>query len=578
MMDQLSAVDIISPIDRLFAERLLARSNTDDTPTSAVFIALLMALSRGGHVCLPLDREQLAAALAPLCIKAPQLISDLVTWTIEGALHLPKELFALCEDQTIPMKPICLWGSHAYLQKNWLYESEVLLHLQRLSVSTPDFIFSETPAPQHLNVEQQRAVRNGMNYPLSLMTGGPGTGKTYTAAHLVRQCMMNLSPQQQSQFRVILAAPTGKAVAHLEKNMHRFLSDLEIPHLKTGTLHALLQVKSDRSREDSPPALQADLILVDECSMIDAPLFARLCQAVLNGSRLVLIGDPDQLPPIEAGSFFADLIDAALFPTTRLVQSLRMEQHEILSLASAIQQGDAAAVTTALMQHMNRAVSKADLQMKRGSEGKFASLLPEFVQEKFPKATVNQPDPQVLFALNEQFRILSCMRQGPFGVDAINQILLQQALQSCPTDGWLAVPIMITRNDYTMQLYNGDTGFLVKRIVSGEKLRKVGALDYALFPDKKQGVRIIPALALSAFDYAYCLSVHQSQGSEYDEILLLVPEGSEAFGRQVLYTAITRARRSITWEAQPPVIEAAVKRSSRKQSGLQLRLTQATPV
>ncbi|MBY0529967.1 MAG: exodeoxyribonuclease V subunit alpha [Rhabdochlamydiaceae bacterium] len=570
MIDQISALEIIAPIDRLFAERLFARYKSKSTPNprSVLFLALLMALNRLGHVCLPLDPQKLRLLLDPLCIKAPELTADLVASAIEGVHHLPQELFTSLEDQTLPMKPICISSSHAYLQKNWLYESEVLFHLKRLKASTVNFTFSQPAALENLNPEQQRAVINGMNNPLSFMTGGPGTGKTYTAAHLVRQCMMNLSPQQQSQFRVILAAPTGKAVAHLEKNMHRFLSDLHIPHLKTGTLHALLEIKSDRARELAPPALLADLILIDECSMIDAPLFARLCQAVVNGARLVLIGDPDQLPPVEAGSFFADLIDTDLFPTTRLKQSLRMEQQEILGLASAIQQADIKTVITALMEQESRVVFKVDLQMKRGSEAKFALLLAEYVEQKFPRATAHPPDPQMLFSLNEQFRILSCMRQGPFGVDAINQILLQRALHTCFAEGWLAVPIMITRNDYTMQLYNGDTGFLIKRMVSNEKVRKIGALDYALFLDKKQGIRTLPALALSAFDYAYSLSVHQSQGSEYDEILLLVPEGSETFGRQVLYTAVTRAKRSIAWEGQLPVIQAAVNKSSRKQSGL----------
>jgi exodeoxyribonuclease V alpha subunit len=551
MLKSLLECQVIAPIDTFLAERLLAHCSSR-SEESLLFLCLMTALMRQGHIAICLDKDKLAEQVSPLCQHAPDLIPTLCGMLEEGALRLPSEIIADVNDPLdFPTKPLCRFGNQIYFQKNWVNESTLLRNLQRLN-QPPDATsaFLQTISGS-LNAEQQEAVKKGILYPLSLITGGPGTGKTYTAAYLVLNYLKTLREEQREKFRLILTAPTGKAVAQLEKNISKHLP--KTPSIISGTLHSLLNLK-----EEKPSPLLADLILVDECSMIDSSLFARLVESILDKTHLVLIGDPNQLPPVEAGSFFADLIDSAVFPVTQLKQSLRMEREQIFQLASDIQKGNAQSVLEQLksaspsVHYINLIGSKTQVNL-------WAQ-----VKDNFPQPTLDEPDWETLVVQNEQFRILSCMRQGPFGVDAINQILFKQYLQAAPQEGWLSIPILITRNDYQMDLYNGDTGFLIKRISPDLKYRE----DYALFPDKRR----FSFYALPPFEYAYCLSVHKSQGSEYNEILLLIPEGSEVFGREVLYTAVTRARHTLTCAGELHVIEKAIQRSSRKISGLPIRL------
>lgn len=552
-----------SPLDLFFAKRLLARTSCQEE-SCLIFLSLLLASSRQGHVCLPLEKDKLSLQVLPLFAEAPHQIDPLCRMALQGVECLPEELLAHVQDRgDLPTKPICRYGNAVYLQKHWIAESSCLTHLKRLAACSPQIQLIPTFSESNLNKEQQEAIEKAMTHCLSIITGGPGTGKTYTAAHLVARCLAALPLEKAHQFEVILAAPTGKAVTHLEKNILKYLPS--IPQLKSGTLHALLEVKRDQEKENHS-ILLADLVIVDECSMIDANLFALLSQAVVEGTRLVLIGDPDQIPPVEAGSFFADLIDTDLFPTTHLKRSLRVERQEISDLADHIRNGD----TSAIFRLDSPAVKRIDLHMRYGYESTFASLFWSHIQHRFPEPSDKEPDLKQLLAANDAFRILCCMRQGPFGVDAINDLLFQRFFHTCLHGQWLAIPILITRNDYSMQLYNGDTGFLIKRFSLDRKFRKVCLEDYAVFPSPQGEMRRISALALPPFEYAYCLSVHKSQGSEYDEILLLIPEGSEAFGREVLYTAVTRARRVVTWDGPEGVVEKAIQTRSRKVSGMGL--------
>jgi exodeoxyribonuclease V alpha subunit len=164
------------------------------------------------------------------------------------------------------------------------------------------------------------------------------------------------------------------------------------------------------------------------------------------------------------------------------------------------------------------------------------------------------------------------MRQGPLGVDAVNGYFLNQYIQTISHGTWWVAPLMITRNDPELQLFNGDLGFVVRKVGPGFSLRQFHLEDYALFPESANGFKQISALALNAFEYSYCLSVHKSQGSEYDETFILVPEGSELFGREVLYTAITRARHKVCLAGSQLTLSRLISLSSRKTSGISYRL------
>lgn len=503
----------LAAVDLYFAERALAEEPHPKQEHLA-FLAAAFALSRQGHLAFSLEMIEEILQSGPVCRTLPPCCATYI-----------------CEKDGI-----------FYLQKNWACEEEIAHHIQRLSKAALRPI--SLTLPDILNNEQKTALAHARVHPVSLLCGGPGTGKTFTAAQLIQAF---LAEDTEHKMRVAIAAPTGKAVAQLDAYLRRHIgSDKRI---RSGTCHALLGIKN----ESTPPVLFADLLLVDECSMIDAAVFARLLASTLTGTRLILVGDPEQLPAVEAGSIFADLVDSGMLPCAPLQRSLRSDREEILSFAAAIRTADVAAVR----------------QMLKGLRLDLSVNLYEAFSGRFPSFFTHEP---AMEELADGFRLLSCMRQGPFGVDAINALFAAQFLKEAKkksVSGWWGIPILITRNDYGLQLFNGDTGVLVKRLSPSLSLTESSKEDYAVFPALG---RTVPALALPAYEWGYCLSVHKSQGSEYDEVVVLIPEGSHVFGREVLYTAVTRARRSIRLAGSLEDIELVIEKSARKISGLSARL------
>ena len=391
----------------------------------------------------------------------------------------------LCLEKTIiddPALSALLPEGRHYLPKYAEVEDKIVAEVKRLLQLPPKDITS------FAKTKQERAIENALMHPLSLVTGGPGTGKTYTATQIVKAFDTS----------TIVAAPTGKAAAHL-------IAKLKYP-AKGGTLHSLLLGET----------LDAKLVIVDECTMIDPFLFARLLSAIGPETSLVLIGDVHQLPAVEGGSVFADLIDSKKIPTTTLSKCFRSDRKEILDLATAILQGNVEDMRT------------IDLGFSEGNLEKIYQKFWQYVKEKD----------------FSNFRILSTLRKGPLGVDALNRFLFEK-LQPTAEE----FPIMITRNDRRTGFSNGETG-----ILKG---------DTAIFGDQQFHLHELPT-----YEYAYCLSVHKSQGSEYDDVLFLVPDGSENFGKEVLYTAVTRAKHSLAIDGNPEQIAAALRLSSRKISGI----------
>ncbi len=532
----------LSFADLAFAQSVLKELGTDEE-CHAALLAALFCLSRLGHLALDISK--------PLAFEGAESLNSLIHC---GLQSFPAHAIADAPEGH-PDAWICRYQNHLYLQKNWICESEIVLHLHRLSSAAPSLTLKEPLLGDRLNQAQKEAVKNGIKHSFSLLTGGPGTGKTFTAAELVKSCLLSLSPEQKENFHIILAAPTGKAVAQLECNLKKAIGD--IPHLRSGTLHSILGIKTSFSENPLQP-LFADLILVDECSMIDSRLFSRLLASLPTGSRLILIGDKDQLPPVEAGSIFADLLDLNIYPSAKLTHCLRSDSAEILSLAKSIKDGNSLEVITALSSQ-----DWIDLDEDKKSLSQLYNQLWERCKDKFPSCFTHKPAPEEVLAHLGKFSLLSCMRQGTFGVDAINAYFLEQFLKQMTPGAWFVAPIMVTRNDADLQLFNGDLGFLIRQNTTDLQID-----DYILFPNRQ-----IPALALTSFEYAYCLSVHKSQGSEYNQTLILIPNGSESFGREVLYTALTRAKTQASFAGSQSTLLQALARTSRKSSGLSSRLS-----
>ncbi len=238
-----------------------------------------------------------------------------------------------------PKAPIIRKNGLYYLQKNWVYETYILQQVLRLRKSPPPSYFDRSLLEENLSCiadklmpAQAEAIRKSLEQSLSLISGGPGTGKTYTAALLVR---LLLSALTKKQFYVSIAAPTGKAASHLEAALGQF-TDPRL-HCQTSTLHKLLKLQPGSQRLFKGERIDADLILVDEASMIDVSLLAHLLEAIGDESLLILIGDSNQLPPVDAGSLFAEISE--LFGS-RLDRCMRTEDRDLEQLSEAVKRGD----------------------------------------------------------------------------------------------------------------------------------------------------------------------------------------------------------------------------------------------
>lgn len=543
---------ILMPIDLLLAQSLSHREVLSEE--AGAFLSLMMAKCREGHVCVCFEEEKRDPLEAKLWAMARQ-------GAAETSLEWMREVK---EGDPFPLVPIYRHGHLFYFQKNWTFETEVIHHLRRLmDASFEPSLYRINRDISELNKQQQDAVQLGMISPISLIVGGPGTGKTFTAKYLVQQKIASLTEEQREKFRIVLAAPTGKAVAHLHKQLIPILEEMKIERVLSGTLHALLRIR-EGDEEESPLFLLADLILVDECSMIDARLFARLLSAIPSGACLVLIGDADQLPAVGTGSFFADLMGVSHIPKTRLLECKRTANPYLAGLASALvnhQEPEALELLKAICSDLNDAVF--DLLLE-----KMNHWGPSFLSEEQRQEKISLGDYALWLSQMERFRLLSCLRQGPWGVEALNARLFSFFCSQKPSQGGWVIPILITKNDEASQLYNGDAGILIRKITPELEWHPIGIEDYAIFP----GREAIPALALPHFEYAYCLSVHKSQGSEYDEVMLIVPEGSERFGKELLYTAVTRSKKSLSIYGSLNCIEQILSKTSFKRSGLRHRL------
>lgn len=541
-------------IDLAFAQSVLKKLGPKEE-SHAALLATLFAFSRLGHLALDLSVETLPNSLKVLGIEEADLLISLLH---RGAETFPQAGISVW---------ICKWNNYFYLQRNWIQESELLSHLSRLTQGSPLCTTSTRICDSKMNALQQSAVKKGMQNAFSLLTGGPGTGKTFTAAAIVKGHLDALPLEQKKQFRIILSAPTGKAVAQLEGSLRKELGT-QVP-VCSGTLHSILGIKSQPYEEEIHP-LFADLIIVDECSMIDSKIFSRLLASVQTGTRLILIGDQDQLPPVEAGSIFADLVDSELFPTTQLTQCVRSESGEILSLAKSIREGSAQEAL-AFLSHKTE-IEWIDLEEEKKPISQLYTYLWEYCKDKFLPPFIEKPTSEQLLNCFGKFTLLSCMRKGLLGVDAVNGFFLNQSMRSAMEGQWSVFPIMITRNDPELQLFNGDHGFIVRQMTQNFSFRQFQLEDEALFVDRKGGFKSFPALSLTSFEYSYCQSVHKSQGSEYGEVLILAPKGSEVFGREVLYTAVTRAKHKVSLLGSRETLMQLIGRSSRKISGLRARL------
>lgn len=608
-IDQMLAQGRIAYIDYALAERLL-RDYPDTDQSVAAFLCHLSIAIREGHLCIKVDEEGIYPEPCHTWLESKEETTDnksphdntvpsLKDWQainnfiIRGAALLPKGLVTeVTNSCATPATPICRFGSFFYFQRYWFYETLFLKHFQIIAQAVPALIPDQKLLQDQIHAllqqdqllpEQAEAILSACRNSFTVICGGPGTGKTYTAGNLIKTFWTALDADQQQNCEIALAAPTGKAAANLQRSLCAATSHLvDFVPIKAKTLHALLGIRPHHSQRDTAiTLLSADLILVDESSMIDANLMSQLLAAIKPGARLVLLGDRHQLPPVASGALFSDIITHLTKhfsnQVVELNTCLRIELKAIIDFADTINRGDTKSVIDTLtVSSASSGISRLSLKGEHSSKATQQALI-EQVAPHFHKPSLNKEDHRQLLDAYQNFRLLSPLRKGPFGIDELNRLIYSHLIKKMRGQSWFSTPIMLVSNDYRLKLFNGEVGVLVRHgDCNDSNSQYLKEEDFAVFLDSSgehaHAIRKLPALVLPNYEYAYCLSVHKSQGSEFNHVLLLMPEGSERFGREILYTAATRARKKLEVWGNDAVLCAAITRQACRLSGVVQRL------
>jgi len=562
-------------------------------PDLLLAATLASAAVGSGHVCWPLtETTTLPAALSPSLLPEPaRWRSSLLA---SGVVGQPGDTAPLILDQQNRLYLYRLHAGEEFIasQLRQRAAASSATDLQAARPLLARLFPNQTEAPDL----QQTAAALALLKPLLVISGGPGTGKTYTAARIL--ALLHALHQGDRPLRIALAAPTGKAAARLDESIRAARHTLPdgLGHAmpeQAQTLHRLLGARpgSDAFRHNRDNPLSLDLLLVDEASMIDLMLMTALLEALPAQARLILLGDRSQLASVEAGSFFADLcgsddvawsepLCADLHQLTgyRLHsagQAGPMADSCILlrtghrfqgdsgigSLAGAVNSGSVEAVEQVL------ATGFADLSREHCPGRAREAWLREQILSGF-RGMVGASTLEAGFAAMESFRLLCAVHKGPNGTEGINSlaatVLRRARLIDRENDWYQGRPIIILRNQYDLQLFNGDTG-LLWRDRDGQLKAWFRRPDGKLHP--------VASSLLPEHETAYAVTVHKAQGSEFAQVLLLLPEEeSRVLNRELLYTGITRAKSRLILCADHETLAIAVRARTRRHSGLREKL------
>ena len=569
-------IDFIErPIDRQ-AAAFLCRGVTKDSELLRMVVSLLSQAVGQGHVCL--DLMELAGQLVRIPgehepLRLPDAASLIAALRSLPTLGRPGEYRPLILDA----------AGRFYLYRYFRYEA-LLADAIRARAASESSEIDDTALMAQLDRyfgadkssedRQRQAALTALRRRFSVISGGPGTGKTTT---VVRILGLLLEQPGGARMRIAMAAPTGKAAARLASSIASLRDALPcsdevkraIPSQVT-TIHRLLGTVpgSTGFRHNERNLLPCDAVIVDEASMVDLPLITALVMAIPLHARLILIGDRDQLASVEAGAVLGDICRAAESPgsdiagcVTVLDRNYRFgDRSGIATLSRAVNAGDDRGALRLLADSGNATIcleaSPARTSMKQ--------RLTTPVLDGF-RAYLKAESPEDALRLFERFRILTALREGLWGATGMNHavetLLHETGLIRRDSEFYRGRPVLVTENDYTHKLFNGDIGIILPDPETGS-LR-------ALFAASDGTVRTIPPEFLPKHETAFAMTVHKSQGSEFSNVLMVLPpEDTILLTRELIYTAITRAKQSVTIWSDELVFSAAVKRRTERRSGL----------
>ena len=568
-------------LDQLLAERVCQWLNSDDPVLWQSVAATSYALSQG-HSCLALDCARNEAPYDQL----PVTLSTTEQW-----------LAALQRYPIGPndQSPIVLSERRLYLRRYWLFEQELAQFFQPRLTQKIELSASEWPlAKRLLNVFfgtdnhptsttdwQRIAAMNCLFNNTSVIIGGPGTGKTYTVTRILA---LLASLQADQPLSIKLAAPTGKAAQRMAEAISAAKASLQLDMLvadcipeQAQTLHRLLGVvaNSIHFRHNEHNRLDCDVLLIDEVSMVDLPLMTRLCRAIKPQTRLILLGDADQLPSVAAGSVLADLVQR---PHTGYSKT-RVQQLKKLDQRLTLQASDRPLDYATELQHSRRfdtdsGIGQLARQVISGNGDsallfnqyhdltwypaeQFDALLTQWLEMHY-RPIAQQTQLTEAFAKLQAFRILCATKEDPQGVNAINQ-RISRRLNPQRRPFYRGQPIMVTQNHYSLKLFNGDIGL----VWPNEEGTLMAWFDHGT------NYRAVALGRLPACETVYAMTIHKTQGSEFNHVALVLPSaGSQLLTRELLYTGLTRAKHTFSCVGQARIWQRGVATGVARWSGL----------
>ncbi len=602
---------ILTELDVHFADFVagLCEIPTTEISFAAAFVS---NATRQGHICLDLSSLAGKQLLDGDVSNAPVACPDLTHWIKEIRKCLvvgrPGERKPLILDDHQPR--IYLYRYRDYqdrlaglIKKRVEKTVDVDLTVLKAGLDrlfTPAFAADTEERTENIDGQKIAALVASMKR-FTVISGGPGTGKTTTVAKILA---LMLGQPDSGQLRIALAAPTGKAAAKLQEAIKKSKRTLDCPGdikaqipEEASTIHRLLGAipGSPYFRHDGSNPLPVEAIVVDEASMVDLALMSKLVQALPLYARIILLGDKDQLASVEAGAVLGDMCDTGSVhgfskPFRDVVQKVTgyevhaihggdagagiqdcvVELHKnfrfgeesgIGALSRAVNSGDGDRAVTLLTEGEHRDLLWKDLPQSRILLPNIRSRTTRGFGGYLGARTVQES-----FELFDRYRVLSPLRNGPFGVVALNtlieEVLTSEGLIEPDRKWYRGRPVLITKNDYNLGLFNGDVGIVWPEGEDQDDFRV-----FFLAPDGT--LKRFHPLRLPEHETVYAMTVHKSQGSEFDNVLLILPDReSPVLTRELIYTGITRAREQVEVWGTEEVLSMAISRRIQRMSGL----------